>query len=103
MNDYFNNNGGTRQRQRGGAGRSSTVMSLQSEIDDLSNQRKDLIKKMGNVVATFGVNSASGAIDAHSTATVRSNLDAILKAAKLSVDEENEVLRQAIVGLIMNA
>lgn len=109
MNDYFNNFSGAapkskgRNGQRTGTGRSSTLISLQSEVDDLSSQRNELIKKIGSVVATFGVNSASGNIDAHNTGVVRSNLDALLKSARLSVEEENEVLRQAIVGIIMNA
>ena len=88
---------------RPGTGSSSTVLSLSSEISDIAHKRESDLSKIASNIAIFGVQTATGNIDSHSTEKVRSNLDSLIKAANLTDAEAKEVLSMAIVMIVMNS
>ena len=65
--------------------------------------REKALSQIAGQIAMYAINAAQGNIDVSNTQVARSNLDAILKAARLNDADAKNVLMEAIVKITMNA
>lgn len=103
-NDFFSTRERTaKPKGKPGQGRSSTVISITSEVSDIAESREKALSQIAGQIAMYAINAAQGNIDVSNTQVARSNLDAILKAARLNDADAKNVLMEAIVKITMNA